>query len=377
MSTTSFFGGLKHALLAAALLASGAAHAVSDCKGPNTDEWTAETAAEALICLERVEQMLDLAACGTGKACQRLHTWRSLPAQQQVAQASPLVSTVRDELGQHVRAGFSEGDKPLRQVDAFLRSLRDLKPEQLAPTGGPLPTGAASKWSYDDAAGKVLAQQDGELDVSALLNAECGKAATAQACTRALRGSAQVLLAVLQLNRIVNVFLAQKRGAFQDHLVELDERWKTYFSRSRSQYPWELAVNSWAFSRSRPARGLVGPPTEQWTVLHPTVGLRHRSGAASAYDGALVLEVVGYQRWTWDGSAMSGLRGGSLIAAWADQNKRQKPAVGLMWHMPDNYSVGLMYDSSGAGRKTSLVLSADLAKLFMDPSGLKEGLLGR
>lgn len=376
MSTTPYFGWLQRALLVAALLTCGAAQAASDCKGPDTDQWTADTAVEALICLERVEQMLDLAACGTGKACLRLHTWRSLPTQQQVAQASPLVSTVRDELGQHVKAGFSEGDKPLRQVDGFLKSLRDLKAEQLTPTGGPLPTGAASKWSYDPA-GKVLAQQDGELDMSALLNVECSKAATAQACTRALRGGAQVLLAVLQINRIANIFLAQKRSAFQDHVVELDERWKTYFARSRSQYPWELKLNSWAFSHSRPARGLVGPPSEQWTLLHPTVGLRHRSGAASAYDAALVLEVVGYQRWTWDGSAMSGLRGGSLIAAWADQNKRQKPAVGLMWHMPDNYSVGLMYDSSGAGRKTSLVLSADLAKLFMDPSGLKEGLLGR
>ena len=362
---------------AATLLLAGAAHAASDCKGADTAQWTADTAVEALICLERVEKLLDLSDCGTAKVCTRLNSWRSLPTQQQVAGASPLVSTVRDELAAQVDTeGFTEGRGPLRQVDAFLKNLRDVTPAHLAPTGGPLPTGAASKWSYDPA-GKVLAQQEGELDVAVLLGIECSKAATAMACTRALRGSAQVLLAVLQLNRITHVFLTQKRNAFAEHVVELDERWKTYFARSRSQYPWELALNSWAFTKSRPARGLVGPPSEQWTLLHPTVGLRHRNGAESAYSSALVLEVLGYQRWTWDGSTMAGLRGGSLIAAWTEQSKRNKPAIGLMWHLPDSYSVGLMIDSTGTGRKTSLVLSADLAKLFTDPSGLKDGLLKR
>lgn len=376
MSTLSTLRRLGHVALTALLLA-GTAQAATDCKGQDITQWTADTAGEALICMERVDELLDLSACGTGKACMRLNTWRGLPTQELVAQASPLVSTVRDELAAHVeKEGFSEGRAPLLQVDVFLKALRDLKPGQLAPTGGPLPTGASSRWSYDPA-GKILPEQDGELHVAALLNTECSKAANAQACTRALRGSAQVLLAVLQLNRVSNIFLAQKRAAFAEHVVEMDERWKTYFARSRSQYPWELALNSRAFTHSRPARGLVGPPTEQWTLLHPSVGLRHRSGAKSTYEAALVLEVLGYQRWTWDGSRMAGLRGGSLVAAWTDQSKRKKPAIGLIWHLPDNYSLGLMVDSTGTGRKTSLLLSADLAKLFTDSAGLKEGLLRR
>lgn len=354
------------------------AHAAGECRDLDTTRWTADSSPSAQQCLADLALLLDLRSCKPDEAlCRSLREWRDLPTGQRVALASAQVVAARDRLDKAMdTTGFGEAAPVLRSIDDFVLRLRDVTVEQVQDArGGPLATGAASAWDYDFTAHVVLEGRPGELRLVDLLNRECP--VSPQRCTTALRGGAEVVLAVWRVRAVANELLRERREAFAAHVALLDERWNAYFASSRAQYPWELALNSVLFTRGRTVMGLVGPPTEQWSFLHPAVGLRYRSGAESRYDSALVLEIVGYQRWTWSGSTMSAPRGGALVAAWTDKNKRDRPALGFIWHMKDNYSIGVMHDSSGAGRKVSLVVSADLAKLFVDPKAARDKLLGR
>lgn len=369
------------AALGACLLAIGLvvpAHAAGECRDLDTTRWTADSSPSAQQCLADLSLLLDLRSCKPDDPlCQGLRAWRDLPTAQRVAAASAQAVAARDRLETSIDTlGFGEAASVLRSIDDFVLRLRDVTVQQVQdPNGGPLATGAAAAWDYDFTAHVVLEGRPGELRLVDLLNRECP--VSAQRCTWALRGGAEVVLAVWRVRAVANELLRERRDAFAAHVAVLDGRWNAYFASARAQYPWELALNSALFTRGRKLMGLVGPPTEQWSFLHPAVGLRYRSGAESRYDSALVLEIVGYQRWTWNGSTMSSPRGGSLVAAWTDKNKRDRPALGFIWHMQDSYSIGLMHDSSGAGRKLTLVVSADLAKLFVDPKAARDKLLGR
>ena len=368
---------LCHAVAAivvlAALLLPNQAHAARDCKSFQIDIWKADTARDAKQCLTELHERLDLRTCDS-LPCIRIKAWRDLPSNELVGGSSALVKTIRDELNAEAEMGFVEARPVLKQIDGFLARLRHVTPAQLSATASAaLAIGQVSTWSHD-ANGTVLAGHEGETRLATILDVECG--ATPSRCNRALIGSARTLLTVWQIEVVGNTFLKEKRDAFVAHVSMLDERWKTYFAGAHFQYPWELALNSAKFGRDMGTQGLVGPPSEQWILMHPSVGLRYRRQAESAYDSALVLELVGYQKWTWVGSEMTGVLGGAVVAAWTDQTKRERPALGLVLHLRNNYSVGLLHDSSGAGKKFSLVLSADLGKLFQDPKALKDRLLG-
>lgn len=371
---------LRACLIAIALGLAGAAApalAARSCPELAIDAWTADTPRDARQCLADLNERLDLRSCVGQPWCQGLAQWRDLPTPQMLATASGQVLAVRDRLARSIATeGLAEAEPTLRGIDRFQTRLRDVTLEQLQPAAtGPLATGAASSWALDTASFTVRVEPDGELALGILLDQEC--AVSAARCSRTLRGGAAVVAAYWQMNVVANAMLRDKRNALVAHVAELDARWNRYFAASRSQFPWELALNSHLYTKGRRNLGLVGPPEEQWAFLHPTVGLRYRSGAESRYDSALVLELVGYQQWRWSGSEMTGLRGGALVAAWTDRNKRDRPAIGVVYHMGDNYSLGVMHDSGSTGRRTTLLLSADLGKLFLDPKAVKDKLLGR
>jgi hypothetical protein len=140
-----------------------------------------------------------------------------------------------------------------------------------------------------------------------------------------------------------------------------DARWRSYFAEARSQYPWELALNSWRYEATvRDKVGVSGPPDWQWIALHPDVGMQYLGSAAPGdrLKPALVLEIVGYNRWSWgNDNRASGAWGASLVRTYADTASAPTGAWGLAIHRNSKYSLTIIRSEGHAG----FVLSIDLA----------------
>lgn len=68
--------------------------------------------------------------------------------------------------------------------------------------------------------------------------------------------------------RLVNMFTAPERQEAVRALDALAARWEAYVENSRSQLPWELALNGWLRGRSG-----WEPPSQQLVLMHPSVGI--------------------------------------------------------------------------------------------------------
>lgn len=142
-----------------------------------------------------------------------------------------------------------------------------------------------------------------------------------------------------------------------------DAKWTHYFDDARLQFPWELYVNGQRHGReNRKAGGFADVPNDQWILLHPGVGLEYVRGAprGSRFEPALVVELVGYNRWRWkaDGSMGTAL-GVSLIQTYSDRVGLQSSRPGVMLHYNHKYSLAV----TRANGETGLMLSMDLSRL--------------
>ena len=140
-----------------------------------------------------------------------------------------------------------------------------------------------------------------------------------------------------------------------------DARWRSYFAEARSQYPWELYINSRRYEATvRGSSGVSGPPDWQWIVLHPDVGMQYVRAAAAGdrFKPALVLEIVGYNRWSWGADHRpQNAWGASLVRSYADTASVPSGAWGIAVHRNNKYSLTF----SRVDGRLGLLLSIDLA----------------
>ena len=75
--------------------------------------------------------------------------------------------------------------------------------------------------------------------------------------------------------------------------------WDEYFTKARSQTPWELALNSLIFHDKITADTFVLPPKYQWILLHPNILLEYVDEAAEGdqFKEALAIELAGINFW--------------------------------------------------------------------------------
>lgn len=142
-----------------------------------------------------------------------------------------------------------------------------------------------------------------------------------------------------------------------------DKKWTQYFDDARLQFPWELYANGLRYAReNRKAGGFADVPKDQWILLHPGVGLEYVRHAprGSRFEPALVVEIVGYNRWSWkrDGSMGTAI-GASLIQTYSDRMGLKSSRPGVMLHYNHKYSLAV---TRGNG-ETGLMLSMDLSRL--------------
>jgi hypothetical protein len=140
-------------------------------------------------------------------------------------------------------------------------------------------------------------------------------------------------------------------------------KWDRYFDEARVQFFWELYANGWRYGReNRRAGGFAEPPNDQLILLHPGVGMEYVNDAPSGsrFQPALVVELIGYNRWGWSKEGkMENAFGASLIQTYSDRAGLPSGRLGIMLHFQNKYSLAYTRRDGVDG----LMLSIDLAKL--------------
>lgn len=150
-----------------------------------------------------------------------------------------------------------------------------------------------------------------------------------------------------------------------------DQEWSQYFNTISVQYPWELGFNSWVFTREKTDEELAlfpQAPNSKFIILHPSVGYEYIDTPASSgsFEGVVLLELAGYERWRWENGKAKSRWGGSVVLSFADIQGMDTIGIGVTLHTPfKNSSVGLIWRDGDDGSETSIFMNVDLAKLIM------------
>jgi hypothetical protein len=140
-------------------------------------------------------------------------------------------------------------------------------------------------------------------------------------------------------------------------------KWDAYFDDSRVQFPWEVFANSYFHKwLGRSKGGFADVPNDQLILFHPGVGMEYvkDAPAGSRFEGALVVEIIGYNFWGWtkEGKIDHAL-GASIIQTYSDRAGLSSMRPGLMVHYNNRYSIAFTRKNG----ETGVLLSVDLAKL--------------
>jgi len=262
------------------------------------------------------------------------------------------------EIGDYVAEAMPEHGPRARALLAALaeeiESVRSRVAERL-----PLGEQSVKGWEWDGNTAQFRGLPTLEMTP---LNETC--AAPTEPKCRDAAAAGKVVFRAAALVRVVLRFSLEEvyQQALEAARVR-DAKWTRYFDDARLQFPWELYVNGLRHAReNRKAGGFADVPDDQWIVLHPGVGLEYVRDAprGSRFEPALVVELIGYNRWRWrpDGRMGTAL-GISLIQTYSDRAGLQSARSGIMLHYDHKYSLAL---TRGDG-ETGLMLSVDLSRL--------------
>lgn len=224
-------------------------------------------------------------------------------------------------------------------------------------------------WQWDDH--RTLQGTDGRFRVEYAPLVKNACASGSAACAASAAAAANLTRAV-ELSAVVNTCASLARiEEFKDKLTAYDEEWNHYFFEARSQFIWELALNSWRFNP--PDDEFARPPKDQIILAHPGVAFEYVGGGAHnerAYDAIVMAELIGYNRIRWNDEGKSKLPplGASVVATYTPDNTGDPTGYGIMFHAYNTLSLGVTRRDTGAGDETTYLLSIDLMKFILNPS---------
>lgn len=223
-------------------------------------------------------------------------------------------------------------------------------------------------WEYDD-----LSFFDRALKLSPAIHDACTDPDSAS-CGRATTAATAIVRHANLAHAVLNHALATLRlPEVYKEVAALDDQWDDYFKNGRSQYVWELLINSWRYERqlckggSREKCGsiLAPPPTGQLIVLHPSAALEYVRNAEDDYNAVAIIELIGYNRWSKSNSGLGKFAiGASLIATVSLDGQGDRLGWGAMVHVNNKYSFGAARRHLGMGTETVWLISVDLGKLI-------------
>lgn len=285
------------------------------------------------------------------------------------------LSTVAVELDTESLATFQAATEEWQPLgNAMLSEMMNAK-ESLAKADG---IAAPAFWDWGPSGHNALQRADGvfAIDYEPIVKQACppGAATISAKCAAAMNTAVRVNRAV-QLSHYVHQCASESRlEKTLKALVVLDADWNHYFFKTRSQYVWELAINSWRFQGKDDV--FAPPPPDQIIVAHPGVAFEFVGSSvpqADSYQATLFAEVLGYNRFKWkpgtDGSPSSlPPLGVALVVTYTPDNIGEHVGYGVMFHAYNTFSLGVTQRDTGAGNELTYLLSADLMRLVLNPS---------
>ena len=177
----------------------------------------------------------------------------------------------------------------------------------------------------------------------------------------------------------------------QEKVAALDKQWE----EGRSQYIWELALNSYLFDRQigkqcekdyansaisgeskadyckrYQASRLPPPPKGQWILLHPNAAVEFADNGKTGgneFNAVAVVDLIGYNRLDWGNNVLSNWAlGASLIATISPESAGDTFGWGGMIHLNNKYSFGVARRDLGNGTETTWLFSVDLGRLILN-----------
>ena len=277
---------------------------------------------------------------------------------EQLAEVPHLAGSALVRVSAYVAGEMPDHGQPARQLLAALANAIGAVHARLAQRL-PLDEQNVKGWEWDGITQRFRGLA--ALDVQRL-DVECATAADI-----ACREAASVGKVVFRAAALVRIALRfSEQDTYQQALDAArvrDTKWTHYFDRARLQFPWEMYLNGRRHGReNRKAGGFADVPNDQWILLHPSVGLEYVKDAprGSRFEPALVLELIGYNRWRWKSDGRMGTAYGvSLIQTYSDRAGLESLRTGVMFHYDSRYSVAL---TRGSG-ETGIMLSVDLSRL--------------
>jgi len=161
------------------------------------------------------------------------------------------------------------------------------------------------------------------------------------------------------LNTTNNAVNATEITRVSESIGLYSELWGNYFEKARSQTFLELSVNTYLYRDQLKKDEFVPPPDYQVIFLHPSIALEYISDADDGEEQseALVIEWLGIN-W-WDMKVPFGV---SFITSYSDRDSVDDVGMGLMFHVNNNYSIGITDHDGDHG----VLVTLDLLKLFED-----------
>jgi hypothetical protein len=144
------------------------------------------------------------------------------------------------------------------------------------------------------------------------------------------------------VNRLLTDFKASSLQKTLKGIHDAAKRWELFLREGRSQYPWEAAFNGWAIG----AESIQFPPSRQWILLHPELGVEISTAAMKDLRAkqSLVIDVLGHTWYRWRDSddPSKGLDYWG-IAAVTSLRDDMRPGIGAMAHYGRFINVGVVW----------------------------------
>jgi hypothetical protein len=182
-------------------------------------------------------------------------------------------------------------------------------------------------------------------------------------CRPSFRAGCEVVLDDLAL--AINYYKVSHESMTAAHALtrvnQMSDQWDRFLDTGRSQTLLDLSLTS-ILERGHFNRGtLVGPPSRQWSLLHPDFGYEHADAAPFGQRDrlAVIVEWIGVN-WWGDTSPLKIPFGVSLASVYADRPATTSVGHGLLFHFDNKYSIGwTTRDDNG-----SFFFSVDLLRLI-------------
>ena len=191
----------------------------------------------------------------------------------------------------------------------------------------------------------------------AFLETHCG---TPDLCRASFESAVAVYTLSGLIHRTLDVAVRQQLEDVGRMLKTYDARWSNFHTGSRAVFPWELVFNNLSYRGA--SEGFSGPPSWQWLVLHPSIGLSYDDDQDDKMQEAILVDIVGRYQWRWGGKDNAEMKrpwGAAVAMSWTGDD----PGYGLAVHLPKNWSIAVTRSS---GESIQLLFSMEFAQFVTD-----------